>query len=86
MFPSPSSKISLLCFFGERRRVSSLRLVADAVMSLKARLEAPILLPLEREARGVKNLAKDFGVTVGLAFGLRPLSLVGFIGEDGISA
>ena len=62
-----ASSTNIVSFVGVLR---PLRLAAEAVMSLSARLEAPILPPRSRDDFGVKNLVKVRGVIVGAFRGL----------------
>lgn len=69
LFESYSSKILMVSFVGVLR---PLRFGVEAVISLNACLEAPILPPLSRDDLGVKNRVKDLGVIVGALRGLLP--------------
>ena len=77
---SPSKNMLIRSLVGVRR--PGLRFAADAVISLKACLEAPIFPPRGRDDRGVKNLVKVLGVTVGRALSLFPLLFTGTTGEE----
>lgn len=61
------------------------RFVAEAVISCRACLDAPIFLPLTREDLGVKKRVNVLGVTVGFFLGLLEPSSPGSGrgGEDG---
>ena len=71
---SPSSlNICMVSFVGVLRL---LRFDAEAVMSLKACLDAPIRPPRSRDDLGVKNRVKLLGVIVGGLRGLLPCWLL----------
>ena len=74
----------MLSFVGVRRRaVAFFRLVPEAVMSLNACLDAPILDPRPSEDLGVKKRVNLFGVTVGDCLRLVE-RVVGSMGGDDV--
>lgn len=68
--PSSLSIFSIESFLGVFHCGRTMRFEAEAVISLKVCLDAPIFLPLPSDDLGVKKRVKVLGVTVGRFLGL----------------